>query len=53
MTTKNPDARPIDRWKTRAQVEMLAAMGIPDYDIAKVIGLSGPMMRKYYMSGAG
>lgn len=36
--------------KTRAQVKMLAAMGIPDYDIAKVIGLSGPTMRKYYMA---
>ena len=36
--------------KTRAQVKMLAAMGVPDYDIAKVIGLSGPTMRKYYMA---
>lgn len=36
--------------KTRAQVKMLAAMGIPDYDIAKVIGISRPTMRKYYMA---
>lgn len=34
--------------KTRAQVKMLAAMGVPDYDIVKVIGISGPTMRKYY-----
>lgn len=35
--------------KTRAQVKMLAGMGVPDYDIAKVVGLSGPTMRKYFM----
>ncbi len=35
--------------KTRAQVKMLAAMGVPDFDIAKVIGISSPTMRKYYM----
>lgn len=28
---------------------MLAAMGVPDFDIAKVINISGPTMRKYYM----
>lgn len=51
MTTKKPGrpAYEADE-KTRAQVKMLAAMGIPDYDIAKVIGLSGPTMRKYYMA---
>jgi hypothetical protein len=54
MTTKKP-GRPAYEAddKTRAQVKMLAAMGIPDYDIAKVIGLSGPTMRKYYMAGDG
>lgn len=34
--------------KERRQVKMLAAMGVPDYDIAKVIGLSQPTMRKYF-----
>ncbi len=36
--------------RTRAQVKTLAGMGVPDYDIAKVIGISGPTMRKYYMA---
>jgi len=36
--------------RTRAQVKTLAGMGVPDYEIAKVIGLSGPTMRKYYMA---
>lgn len=35
--------------KTRTQVKMLAAMGVPDYDICKVVGMSPPTMRKYYM----
>lgn len=34
--------------KDRAQVSLLAAMGIPDYDIAKVMQLSGPTLRKYF-----
>jgi hypothetical protein len=34
---------------TRHQVKLLAGMGVPDYDIVKVIGISGPTMRKYYM----
>ena len=36
--------------KTRAQVKMLAAMGVPDYDIAKVVGVSGPTLRKHFMA---
>lgn len=27
---------------------MMSAMGIPDYDIAKVIGVSEPTMRKHF-----
>lgn len=30
------------------QVKMLSAMGVPDFDICKVVGLSAPTMRKYY-----
>lgn len=30
------------------QVKALAAMGVPDMDIAVVVGLSEPTMRKYY-----
>ena len=51
MTTKKPGrpAYEADE-KTRAQVKMLAAMGVPDYDIAKVIGVSSPTLRKHYMA---
>lgn len=50
MTTKpgRPAYKPDD--KTRAQVKMLAAMGVPDYDIAKVVGVSGPTLRKHFMA---
>lgn len=41
-----PAYEPTD--KDRAQVSLLAAMGIPDYDIAKVMQLSGPTLRKYF-----
>lgn len=34
--------------KDRYQVKTLAAMHIPDYDIAKVMGLSQPTLRKYF-----
>jgi len=34
--------------KDRVQVKMLAAMGVPDYDIAKVMQLSSPTLRKYF-----
>ena len=34
--------------KDRAQVRMMSGMGIRDYDIAKVIGVSGPTLRKYF-----
>ncbi len=43
-----PSYQPTDR--DRKQVRMMSGMGIPDYDIAKVIGISGPTMRKYYMA---
>lgn len=50
MTAKpgRPAYKPDD--KTRAQVKMLAAMGVPDYDIAKVVGVSGPTLRKHFMA---
>jgi hypothetical protein len=41
-----PPYEPTER--DRAQVKMLAAMGVPDYDIAKVMQLSGPTLRKYF-----
>jgi hypothetical protein len=34
--------------KDKAQVSALTAMGIPDYDIAKVMQISEPTLRKYY-----
>lgn len=34
--------------RDRVQVEMLSGMGVPDYDIAKVMGISGPTLRKYF-----
>lgn len=34
--------------KDRDQVATMAGMGIPDYDIAKVMKLSGPTLRKYF-----
>lgn len=48
MTSKmgRPPYEPTE--KHRAQVSLLAAMGIPDYDIAKVMQLSGPTLRKYF-----
>ena len=32
----------------RDQVKMMAGMGIPDYEICKVIGVSEPTMRKHF-----
>lgn len=48
MTRKpgRPAYEPTD--KDRAQVSLLAAMGVPDYDIAKVMQVSGPTLRKYF-----
>lgn len=34
--------------KDRAQVAALAGMGIPDYDIAKLMQVSGPTLRKHF-----
>lgn len=41
-----PAYAPTDR--DRAQVKLLSAMGVPDYDIAKVMSLSPPTLRKYF-----
>jgi hypothetical protein len=41
-----PAYKPTD--KEREQVKMLSAMGVPDYDIAKVLSVSEPTLRKYY-----
>lgn len=47
MTTKGrPPYEPTDR--ERAQVKMLSGMGVRDYEIAKVIGISEPTLRKYF-----
>jgi hypothetical protein len=43
-----PSFTPTDR--DRGQVKTMGAMGIPDYDIAKVIGVSVPTLRKYFRS---
>lgn len=42
-----PTHEPTER--TRAQVKAMAAMGIPPIDIGKVVMLSAPTVRKYYM----
>ena len=36
--------------KVAKQIETLSGMGIPDYDISKVVGISTPTIRKYYMT---
>ena len=41
-----PSYEPTDR--DREQVKTMSAMGIPDYDIAKVMQMSGPTLRKYF-----
>ena len=54
MVTKNPEPKAMGRKPfepteaQRRQVKAMAAYGIPDYDIAKVIGVSPPTMRKYF-----
>jgi hypothetical protein len=50
MKEKKPMGRPAyePSEKDRAQVSALTAMGIPDYDIAKVMQISEPTLRKYY-----
>lgn len=49
MSTRKP-GRPAyaPSERDRAQVKALAAMGTPHYDIAKVMGLSEPTLRKYF-----
>lgn len=34
--------------KEREQVKMLIGMGLRDYEVAKVLGISPPTLRKYY-----
>lgn len=41
-----PGYEPTD--KERGQVRLLAGLGVPDYEIAKVLQVSGPTMRKYF-----
>jgi hypothetical protein len=41
-----PSYEPTD--KDRAQIRTMSGMGIPDYDIAKVMNLSTPTIRKYF-----
>ena len=48
MTARTGRRSYIPDEKTRKQVKTLSGMGVPDFDIAKVIGISGPTMRKYY-----
>jgi hypothetical protein len=50
METVNKGGRPAHTYDTKIakQVKLLSAMGVPDFDICKVIGLSAPTMRKYY-----
>jgi len=50
MTIKTGRKAYVPNDQTRAQIKMLAAMGVPDFDIAKVVGISSPTMRKYYMA---
>lgn len=47
---KNSGGRPpfVPSDRDRAQVKLLSAMGVPDYDIAKVMSLSAPTLRKYF-----
>lgn len=47
-------ARPVGRpsheptSQLREQVKTMAGLGVPDYDIAKVVGVSPPTLRKHY-----
>lgn len=52
MTEKNKGGRPsfAPTQKDREQVKMLAGMGVPDYDICKVVGVSEPTMRKHFFA---
>jgi hypothetical protein len=50
METENKLGRPAHQRdeKIARQIKTLSAMGIPDFDVCKVVGLSAPTMRKYY-----
>jgi hypothetical protein len=50
METVNKGGRPSHTYDTKIakQIKLLSAMGIPDFDVAKVVGISAPTMRKYY-----
>lgn len=50
MTEKRKPGRPAyePSERDRSQVKMLCAMGVPDYDIALVMHLSAPTLRKHF-----
>jgi len=50
MTAKNKGGRPAFQpsEKDRAAVKSMSAFGIPDYEIAKVIGITPPTLRKHF-----
>lgn len=50
MTEKKRMGRPVyePSAKEREQVRLMSAMGIPDYDIAKIVQLSAPTLRKHF-----
>lgn len=48
--TARPPGRPAHEptSQLREQVKTMAGLGVPDYDIAKVVGVSQPTLRKHY-----
>ena len=50
MTEKRKPGRPAyePSERDRQQVKMMCAMGVPDYDIALVMQLSAPTLRKHF-----
>lgn len=50
MTAKSKGGRPpfAPTDKDRATVKSMSAFGIPDYEIAKVIGITPPTLRKHF-----
>lgn len=50
MTTQRKTGRPAFQPtdKDRATVKSMSAFGIPDYEIAKVIGITPPTLRKHF-----
>jgi hypothetical protein len=52
MTEKKRTGRPpyVPTQKERDQVRVLSAMGVPDVDVARVMQISAPTLRKYFRS---